>query len=125
MRCADCQAGVHNHRGECRGPVAETVYVVRGTFDPIGTPWSKEVIGLCQCIDDSEMIEIDRKLQVDALRTGIHYVFRECLDFTMVGPKDQVVVYGDADTQDMAETLFEHLKREGWIMLNGGVPDGS
>lgn len=117
---------MHNHRGECRGPVTETVYVGRGTFDPIGTPWSKEVIGLCQCIDDSQMIEIDRKLQVDALRAAIDYSLNDGIYFTLRDTNGHVTcVDGDVDTQDLAETLFEHLKHEGWIMLNGGVPDGS
>lgn len=121
MRCADCVAGTHNHRGECQGPVYER----RGDLG--GNSWiTNEVIGLCQCIDDSQMIIEQRALQVAALRASINEALVECLFFTMKDDDGCVIcVDGDVDTQDIAETVFEYLKREGWTMLNGGVPSAS
>lgn len=121
MKCDPCTLGFHPHRGQCFAAIYQRI------SSAIGESWiGCEIVGVCACVGDSTGIEAQRKAPVDALRAGIDYALAECLNFTMNDTDGHVTcVDGDADTQDMAETLFEHLRRAGWLMINGGVKDGS
>lgn len=110
MRCANCQAGHHGHHGQCQAPVYERV-------GNMGT----EIIGLCQCINDSQVIIADRAEKIAKLRQAIDESLVECVGFAMTDTDGHVnCVDDELDTHVLAETMFDRLADANWMVPGAG-----